>query len=285
MRTEYVPASRLAHGTWNHKTQEEEGEGDIRSTYSADTIAESSKIRGTFRFAGSQWVCVCNSNNAARAYRVVSPELFDGTPTTYREKVHGPKEDWYSGGESARNDPNGFYHGMTVKCAKRTFVLCGPEVTFEAGEETEAPEQTKTPEPKSTAVAVQATLFAIALCVLSALTASAQNAQIPRKELSRKIVLPKIDTGWWTRAHAVSSVLDWQTTALWVRQCRTCTEQNPSNRFFIGARPTNARMVVFGSLEIVATAAIPNKKVRRVVQGVLIASHVSAGVWNLKNWH
>lgn len=37
-------------------------------------------------------------------------------------------------GDEARADPNGFYHGMSVKHAGTVFVLCGPPVTFVAGE-------------------------------------------------------------------------------------------------------------------------------------------------------
>jgi hypothetical protein len=36
--------------------------------------------------------------------------------------------------EAARNDPNGFYHGMTVKQGQETFVLSGPPVVFVVGE-------------------------------------------------------------------------------------------------------------------------------------------------------
>ena len=35
----------------------------------------------------------------------------------------------------ARRDPLGFYHGMAVKHAGATWVLTGPQVTFEAAAE------------------------------------------------------------------------------------------------------------------------------------------------------
>ena len=36
--------------------------------------------------------------------------------------------------DAARADPNGFYHGMSVKHAGQILVLCGPPVTFVPGE-------------------------------------------------------------------------------------------------------------------------------------------------------
>lgn len=53
-----------------------------------------------------------------------------GTPTTYHGKT-GTAE----GAEAARNDPMGFYHGMTVKQGCESFVLCGPPVQFIAAEQ------------------------------------------------------------------------------------------------------------------------------------------------------
>jgi hypothetical protein len=42
--------------------------------------------------------------------------------------------------ESARNDPNGFYHGMTVKHGSEAFVLAGPPLLFVADEEALRPD-------------------------------------------------------------------------------------------------------------------------------------------------
>jgi hypothetical protein len=44
--------------------------------------------------------------------------------------------------EAARNDPNGFYHGMIVKQGQETFVLSGPPVVFVADENPARPDGT-----------------------------------------------------------------------------------------------------------------------------------------------
>jgi hypothetical protein len=61
----------------------------------------------------------------AEAYRLTPVSLFNGTPTTYREKTC--TED---GAEAARNDPKGFYHAMTVRLGTIEFVLTGPPIRF-----------------------------------------------------------------------------------------------------------------------------------------------------------
>jgi hypothetical protein len=43
-------------------------------------------------------------------------------------------------------------------------------------------------------------------------------------------------------------------------------------------------MGLFGSVEVIGVAAIPNKKVRRIVQVGLIAVHVWAGSRNVAVW-
>lgn len=123
-QTEKVSPARLAWGTWNHETEREEGEGDINASYCAEKIACNEPIRKPFRFEGYSWVCVGVTNGGHEAYRLLPPELFEGTPTTYNQKTN------HDGGETARNDPNGFYHGMTVKHGAKSFVLCGPPAIF-----------------------------------------------------------------------------------------------------------------------------------------------------------
>lgn len=132
-KQETVPRARLAHGVWNHKTNHEDGEGDICAAYSADTIANTyesgkhggSKIRTPFHFSGAIWTTTqVDSHGGAEAYRLVCRELFEGEPTTYAKKVY------VDGGETAREDPQGFYHGMTVKHGGREFVMVGPPVCF-----------------------------------------------------------------------------------------------------------------------------------------------------------
>jgi hypothetical protein len=56
----------------------------------------------------------------------MDPQVFEGIPCTYQDKTRD--------GDSARADPNGFYHGMTVLHAGQTFVLCGPAARFEPGQ-------------------------------------------------------------------------------------------------------------------------------------------------------
>lgn len=137
-----VSAARLAYGKWNHATNKEEGEGDIAAAYSADVIATNGRIRKPFKFRyqGQEFPCctVGMSSNNADAYRLLTPEQFALPTTTYAEKTH------HDGGETARNDPMGFYHGMAVKHGGKNFVLCGPELRFRAeGAEEPAPEPTE----------------------------------------------------------------------------------------------------------------------------------------------
>jgi hypothetical protein len=94
-----------------------------------------------------------------------------------------------------------------------------------------------------------------------------------------------LDTGWWTRAHATAAGFDGVTTALWVRNCTphwSCFEADPVDRFFIGRHATPWRMGLFGTGEVIGTALIPNKKVRRLVQIGLITAHVVCGARNLR---
>lgn len=134
-----VSADRLAWGEWDHQKGRDLGEGDIHSSYSADIIAQESKVRKPFTFAGSLWVVVGMSGHGgveqADAYRLIPARMFQGiAATTYREKT-GTAD----GAESARADPLGFYHGMTVKCGKESYVLCGPPALFVAGPERSEP--------------------------------------------------------------------------------------------------------------------------------------------------
>lgn len=125
-----VPPSRLATGSWSHELDRQTGEGDIRASYSADRIGMAQPVRRPFNHEGGRWVCVGFYPGAiAEAYRLTHPSAFDGTPTTYGQKVHA------NGGRDARSDPMGFYHGMTVRSGGEELVLCGPPVRFVPGEE------------------------------------------------------------------------------------------------------------------------------------------------------
>lgn len=125
-----VDPARLAPGAWQPRTGRTIGQGDINASYSADRIGMGQPVRKPFSWNGGTWVCVGNvyrgGCQSAEAYRLVDPRLFDGPTFTYAEKV--------ADGEAARADPNGFYHGMTVKHADAPLVLCGPPVSFTPGQ-------------------------------------------------------------------------------------------------------------------------------------------------------
>lgn len=127
-----VDPARLRHGTWCHRTHKEIGKGDIAASYSADRIGMGQPLRNPFSWKGTLWVCVSiggrRNQLTAEAYRLISPQAFNGEPTTYYAKTRE------RGGDTARNDPSGCYHGMTVKHAGQSFVLCGPPAQFVAGE-------------------------------------------------------------------------------------------------------------------------------------------------------
>ena len=104
-------------------------DGDIDNAYSADKIGEARPIRKPFSYRGALYVSTAGCGGGRRgqyydAMRLVRLAEFDGDPTTYADKVH------VDHGEMARNDPLGFYHGMTVSSGGETFVMAGPEVRF-----------------------------------------------------------------------------------------------------------------------------------------------------------
>jgi len=126
--THEVDPARLQNGCWSHEKGVELGEGDIAGSYSADVIAMKGRVRRPFTFHGVLWVCVGIQNAAGRtacAYRLLDPDSFGEDATTYDEKT--------SNAGRARNDPMGFYHGMTVRCGGRDYVLAGPPVQFVEG--------------------------------------------------------------------------------------------------------------------------------------------------------
>ena len=51
--------------------------------------------------------------------------MFSGTPTTYAARTGN-----FEMAAAARNDPEGFYHGVTVKHGREMFVLFGPPLRF-----------------------------------------------------------------------------------------------------------------------------------------------------------
>ena len=117
---ELVEPARLHHG---------DPEGDIVGSYSGDRICEGKPIRTPFSWHGGLWVCVSSWGNFASAFRLIPLASSTVAPTTYSAR---------SGNENAaefsRNDPNGFYHGVTVKHGGQAYVMTGPEVTFAPGD-------------------------------------------------------------------------------------------------------------------------------------------------------
>jgi len=125
-----VDPERLASGKWCHRAQKTIGQGDISASYSADRIGMGEAVRKPFSWNGALWVCVGvryrGDEVTADAYRLTHPQIYEGEPVAYAEKV--------SDGDAARADPYGFYHGMSVKHGGAVFVLSGPPVTFAPGE-------------------------------------------------------------------------------------------------------------------------------------------------------
>jgi hypothetical protein len=140
-----VDPKRLQFGTYDHKSDHESGEGDICASYSADVIAMEGKIRRPFKWNDSLCVCTGSAGSALtgsgkqehEVYRLVPLSMFKDVPTTYGKKVS------IEGGDFARNDPNGFYHSMIVKCGKQTYVLTGPPLTFVAADAPNRPDHSQ----------------------------------------------------------------------------------------------------------------------------------------------
>jgi hypothetical protein len=107
--------------------------GDISQSYSADRIASDQPARKPFQHDGALWICTSitgsgltvSGSTEHEAYRVMPERIFNGTPTTY-----GTRTGTIEMADAARKDPNGFYHGVTVKHGRETFVLSGPPVRF-----------------------------------------------------------------------------------------------------------------------------------------------------------
>jgi hypothetical protein len=133
-----VKPSRLAWGTYDHQRNRAVGVGNIHASYSADTIASAGKIRKAFRWQARLMVTTSLSGRGgieqAEAYQLIPLKAFGGVTMSYSEKTGT-----FENAEAARNDPNGFYHGMTVRQGSETFVLIGPPVVFVAADEPARP--------------------------------------------------------------------------------------------------------------------------------------------------
>lgn len=117
--------------------------GDISESYSADRIGSGQPVRKPFQYDGALWICTsitgssltASGNAEHEAYRLIPKRMFSGTPTTYAART-----DTFEAAEAARNDRDGFYHGVTVRHGHETLVLCGPPLRF-VGEEVWEPLQ------------------------------------------------------------------------------------------------------------------------------------------------
>ena len=117
--------------------------GDISESYSADRIGSGQPVRKPFQYEGVLWICTSitgsgltvSGHTEHEAYRLIPERMFCGTPTTYAARTGT-----FETAETARNDPEGFYHGVSVKYGRETLVLCGPPLRFVAEDVATAPE-------------------------------------------------------------------------------------------------------------------------------------------------
>ena len=145
----------------------------------------------------------------------------------------------------------------------------------------------------------------IAALVLAACTMAQEFLDVPIPKVSPKAVeigsSPKqvLREPWWKLdkdvtamgiVHSAAAIMDGITT----RRCTTIgtTEGDPVDRFFLGSKPTWARMIPFGGMEVYGTALLAQhmkhsrfKAVRMFYlapQIGLIGLHTNAGANNVK---
>lgn len=106
-------------------------EGDVRASYSAQSLCESGRVTAPFRFRGGDWVqtggLYSQEGDQFECYRLVALDAFDGSNETYSERND-------NGWEAARNNPLGGYHGMKAKHGARDVVLVGPPIVIVEGQ-------------------------------------------------------------------------------------------------------------------------------------------------------
>lgn len=121
------------------------------ASYSADVIALAGKVRKPVSCGGDLWVSIGGGGTAAhrvtKMYRLVPVDEFEGEVTTYHEKTSLWLEGDKYPGDYARNDPNGFYHGMKVSNGGNAYALCGPEQTIDVTNVVELIESDNEDEP------------------------------------------------------------------------------------------------------------------------------------------
>jgi hypothetical protein len=89
-----------------------------------------------------------------------------------------------------------------------------------------------------------------------------------------------------------AELFDGVTTRYFVHHCATCFEADPVSKFLLGPRPTWKGMIVFGSIEAIATTYVyqglrrsSNRWLRRLAPGlplVISGVHIRQGASNLK---
>jgi len=88
--------------------------------------------------------------------------------------------------------------------------------------------------------------------------------------------VPRFHYDVFTLAHAGAALFDGKVSAGY-------TELNPVTRPLIGSPVSFRREMAFGTLEIGSVAAIPNKKVRRIVEVSLVGAHLACGIYGLEH--
>ena len=106
--------------------------GPVERSCSIQAITEG-KLKSPAKIGTELFVymggCMADFRIAVQVWKVVPASEFVGQTWTYSEKLAYDRGDEDKcGGEYARNDPNGFYHGMTGKMGKSPVVLQGPPV-------------------------------------------------------------------------------------------------------------------------------------------------------------
>src|ERR1700686_2933926 len=132
-RVIYVEPGRL-----EHSYEEGRKKGDIDASYSGDMISNPrSTVRKPFHFENGRYVSTGTAPlpDSASAYQLVPSASFNGETMTYADKVNNNPKDAHCKypGDTARNDPLGFYHGMQVISAGKPHVLVGPPIIFRPG--------------------------------------------------------------------------------------------------------------------------------------------------------
>jgi putative hemolysin len=93
----------------------------LAASYSADRI-QAGKIAKPVKTDGhGLLVCVSSSGRQCECYRLLTPDQYGEPPLTYHGRDKG----------AAREDPNGFYHGIVVRTGAVPYVLFGPPLVFE----------------------------------------------------------------------------------------------------------------------------------------------------------